>query len=464
MALPIGLLCGCVSLAHGIQPPAATRTIPPNPEEAKASETLYGVVPERFDVDAQGAPKPVAGSQRDRPASEKELAAIGRLMQRTEVLRGLSFLRPFHVRVQTRARMREYMRAVSRRHIGRMRRVHRNLHALGLLERGVTVDQLIDASAGLELEGYYDPPTETLVLRDDVAMSLVNAVGARQTIGWRGVVVHELVHVLQDQHFGTGAAIEDMRTTDADQAYLSLIEGDATLFMMRFQMKRTGVDFEALLADEELFNDMLTGLPPIHGVGALDGTLLVQPMLFRYQAGALFSAGVVRHGGVQALARAFDHPPRSTYEVFDYGAYIGHHGAPAFRPLPEGALRRRGYQVLAQDVLGQVHLSHYLRMRGAGGDLIASGWQADRLLVFRRGGQLGSVWVIEMANEKGAEAVAARGLVAAAPDAPQRVPLASGALRNYAYVIRNVAARDLGPIEAEVRGFLAGGGASRIVR
>ena len=46
-------------------------------------------------------------------------------------------------------------------------------------------------------------------------------------------VVHELVHALQDQHLGLSQAMEQERTTDAENAFGALVEGDATLAYQR---------------------------------------------------------------------------------------------------------------------------------------------------------------------------------------------------------------------------------------
>ncbi len=71
------------------------------------------------------------------------------------------------------------------------------------------------------IQGYYDLKKKTLFLYDDVKSSY-----------WKGVLIHEMVHVLQDQHFGLKKLHDPFISGDEELARAALIEGDATLTMI----------------------------------------------------------------------------------------------------------------------------------------------------------------------------------------------------------------------------------------
>jgi uncharacterized iron-regulated protein len=75
------------------------------------------------------------------------------------------------------------------------------------------------------LQGYYDIKAKKLFVYDDVS-------GAYE----RGVLIHEMVHALQDQHFKL-AKLHTGYEGDADLARAALIEGDATFTMIELLKK-----------------------------------------------------------------------------------------------------------------------------------------------------------------------------------------------------------------------------------
>ena len=405
LALRAGLLCACVLLSScgGRLQGAPTREA--DDPESMAGGDLHGT-----EIAGDSKRERIAQevARADRPALPRELAVLEGLKREAERVRGLRFVRDFELRVQPEEAIAEFVRhEIDAR---RLRRARAAAVALGLLDPKVTGDDIMDEMSKIELQGYYDPTHQRLVLRDDVAMGLGAAVGRADTVIWRSVIVHELVHALQDQHFGLEEQLFSRRSTDAHHAYMALMEGDATLAMMRYIVARVGFDFDALLGDQALFDRTFSGLPAIHGVGALDTPAEQRPEVFRYQSGAMLAAGVVREGGLTRLDRAHAQPPSSTRQVIEYDLYIHGHGRPKVNRIPTELLRQSGHELLHEDVMGRLELSSYLSAGGAGGDMLASGWKADRLLVFRRGEQLGSIWVVLMDKPDEARVVIARAL------------------------------------------------------
>ncbi len=80
--------------------------------------------------------------------------------------------------------------------------------------------------ADRRLQGYYSIQDKTLYVYDDVS-------GAYE----RGVLIHEMVHALQNQHFGLEKLHQDAGDDDAALAKDALIEGDATYTMIEVLKK-----------------------------------------------------------------------------------------------------------------------------------------------------------------------------------------------------------------------------------
>ena len=81
-----------------------------------------------------------------------------------------------------------------------------------------------DAAKGIQ--GYYSIKDKAIVLYDDIT-------GAYE----RGVLIHEMVHALQDQHFKLAKLHQGSFGSDAEHALAALIEGDATFTMIEVLKK-----------------------------------------------------------------------------------------------------------------------------------------------------------------------------------------------------------------------------------
>lgn len=128
-------------------------------------------------------------------------------------------------------------------------------------------------------QGYYSLRDKTLYLYDDIS-------GAYE----RGVLIHEMVHALQDQHFGL-AKLHETAGSDEELAVAALIEGDATYTMIQLQPKA------APMLDVPLEK-------------AKD-----KKSAFLYAEGARYVRALHKKGGWEAVNRAYRLPPRSTAAI-----------------------------------------------------------------------------------------------------------------------------------------------------
>lgn len=423
--LPV-LVLSLASCGHGSAPQASLAPVERVALEAPpAQEASFG---------SQEA----VGSYRLPTASERIL--LDELVAETERIRHLRFKEPVEVRIQDRIAMRAYVsRAIEQEDLSRIRRRY---VALGLLDPKLDVRELLETLMEEELVGYYDPKERLLAVRDDVARSLGERPKGAE-LEWRATVVHELVHALQDQHLGLGAAIGLTRSTDADNAFGALVEGDATLAMLGYAAGKLGVSLQEVVRDRRHLEASL-GASPDRVTGALKmaPAIVREPLLFRYRAGALFSAHLFHRGGWEAVDRAHLHPPLDTLSVLDPQHYRPQRDAHEFTLPPLDWLLGRGYRVVDQDVLGGFEMGVALEAQPAQTALVSRAWRGDLFTVLEHAEGDASVWGIRFASGRASREAERLFL---------RMPDAEGAVRRVLRVGHVIlVVRNLPPTETQV--------------
>ena len=138
--------------------------------------------------------------------------------------------------------------------------------------------------ADKHLQGYYSVKDKTLFVYDDVSGSYE-----------RGVLIHEMVHALQDQQFGLEKLHESVEDDDAALAKTALIEGDATYTMI-----------EVLKKDQPKVTAMLDA--PIAKAKDVRKAFL-------YVGGARYVKALKERGGWEAVNKAYRFTPESTADI-----------------------------------------------------------------------------------------------------------------------------------------------------
>ena len=368
------------------------------------------------------------------------------MAREAERIRGLRFRHAVHVEVQTPAAIARHLDAeLDEDDLRRAERVYRTL---GLLPEGLDLRALVGEVLGAQVLGFYDTHRHLLVLRDEVAATLIRTPGSAEATEARAVLVHELVHALQDQRLGYGRLLELERDSDADNALKALAEGDATLatiFYSAEQLGRSPGDLLASRAVEEMAGDLF---PPDDALQDAPAILRVT-LLVPYLAGLAFARRLYEGRGWAEVDRAFDAPPTSTEQVLHPRAYLRGEEADAIAIETLGELETAGWSVVEEDTLGELELAVFLarRVGEARGRAAAAGWAGDRLRVYERGGRGAAVWFTTWDDEAEAREAAA----AAAADPSQRVERRGRAV----LVLRGLPARLHGPPLAAFERFSA---------
>ena len=133
------------------------------------------------------------------------------------------------------------------------------------------------------------------------------------------VLSHELRHALQDQYADVHRILPDAVGDFDDRrlAFVSLLEGDATLVMERFLMKR--LSGSALGAAGDM-SQLSWPTPPVPGVPAVVRDQLVLP----YLVGRDFARALQERGGWEALKAAWSAPPTSMEQVLHPEKFFAH--------------------------------------------------------------------------------------------------------------------------------------------
>lgn len=382
--------------------------------------------PDRVDWtggDETPADDPLADVPGRAPTLE-ERDTLDRLSRIAERLRGLSFQTPVPSRIQSRAVITEFVQdQVEEEELERSRVFY---VALGLLPPDLDIRELLVRVLGEQIVGYYDPEQSLLVIREDVMQQLDGA--SAQGLGEAEmVIVHELVHALQDQRLELGERYEDERTIDADNAFAALVEGDATLAMIGHMVESQGQPLRRLTANPAFLRMVIQQNPTaMQGQEIETAPPIVRlPLVSRYLDGMLFCATLHGQLAWRGVDEAHRRVPTSTEQVLHPEAWAAMEG-PEPIALPElPALEAAGWAPFEEDTLGELEMGIWFGLghseeRDAAA---AAGWGGDRLRVYRReSGETAVVWFTTWDDEgEAAEAKLAAQAVASQTGTPHRV-------------------------------------------
>jgi hypothetical protein len=328
------------------------------------------------------------------PELQEEVAEAGGLAFRAPV--PLDYLRP--------ADLARYLKDVLDEEYPpeRARADQRMLVALDLLPAGTDLRAVRTRVLEENIAGFYDerPGKKRLyAVSDDRTLTPANQL----------VLSHELRHALQDQYTDVHRALPEAvgDYDDRRMAFVSLLEGDATLVMERFLMKRLS---GSLLGSAGDMSQLSWPTPPVPGVPPVVRDQLVLP----YVVGRDFARALQERGGWEALKAAWNAPPASMEQVLHPEKFFAREAPRAVRITyapPRGRL-------LAEGVLGELFIRTFLAVGsgedapGAGEGLesalddeverAAAGWGGDTYRAWDVGGRTLLVWRAEW--DKGSDA------------------------------------------------------------
>lgn len=248
---------------------------------------------------------------------------------------------------------------------------------LGLVEPDLDLRGLLLDLYTEQVAGFYEPDSTALFVMEDQPREVLES-----------LLLHELVHAVQDQTADLDALTSADLGNDRAAAAHAAIEGHATLVMLEFMMERmTGqaVDLAAVpgIADQLLpaVDGMEAQFPALAGAPAV----IRRSLLFPYVQGAGFVQGLWSAEG--RVAPFGEWLPASTEQVME---------GRMDDPPVDVRIDVDGGDVLHEDVLGRLELQVLVETH-AGSDAagLAKGWGGDRYALVEpaAGGDAALVWV-----------------------------------------------------------------------
>ncbi|WP_026911090.1 hypothetical protein [Patulibacter minatonensis] len=298
-----------------------------------------------------------------------------RVLARVEALRGLKVKKAptFVVRTPNEAR-KDVEKAQDREAGGKesKREERTNLQLvtlLGLLPKGIDLDELAGRITSQGTLGYYDG--------DKNEMTIISK-GPRLPIGVETTVAHELTHAIDEEHFGVfEKVVEDKGDDDAQTAYQAVVEGNATDVEERYRKKYRipQPDPAGDAEQQKLLRDLPFGIQLQLG--------------FPYALGQVFIEAIRGRGGDALVAKALGRrPPRSTVEILDPSRYLERTPVVKTPLRPASALGPR-WTELDRDSIGAADVLALLSATEDDAAIaapIAQKWTGGSYRFLRRGG------------------------------------------------------------------------------
>jgi hypothetical protein len=340
--------------------------------------------------------------QSDGLSEDERAALLARSMARVEEIRRLEFQRNVSFSIISRE---EFGQLRNQTDTSPIQRLQFSSYYNSVYEATFIVDEKTDAydevvgDTGLIVGGFYIPGTDQFTLITEDA--------DRPTVD-EGILIHELVHALQDQY---SFVSQPATTADESSAQLGLSEGEANYIEALYE-RRCQIDWECVpepQTDSSGGGDLNLGLTLIG----------FQP----YSDGPGFVAQLFDQGGWAAVTQAYDDPPVSTEHIIHPERYPDDQPtALKFTPRPTGDWRLFGTERIGEAWLfsmfwyqarefGSPVLNTSTISEPDGGEFDtlnytstpSEGWGNDQLYMFTNGTQRGYVWNTVWDTETDAE-------------------------------------------------------------
>ena len=243
---------------------------------------------------------------------------------------------------------------------------------LGLVPLGMDLRATLKALYLEQIAGFYDPDSTTLFVLDDQPDEAIES-----------LLVHELVHAIQDQSTDLDAITAPGLSNDRRVAAQAAIEGHATLVMFEFLMQDQGRGALGLMDVPDFSARLAPALEAARSQSpALAGAPLVlqESVLFPYRGGVAFVERLWRERGGRPPPFGSD-LPSSTEQVLHPESFVDGHRDVARNVEVSVEV---GWNRLYEDTLGELELGILSETMGASRSM-ALGWGGDRYVLLGDG-------------------------------------------------------------------------------
>ena len=324
--------------------------------------------------------------------------SIEALRSRLSSVRGLKFVDEVPMVVETREKMADYIDNEVRLNMGKktLEDVSLVYAKLGLLPPGVDLRANLLSFYSSQTLAFYDSRAKKVVLRGGPDgrsdTPVLGEVGEK-------VIVHELTHALQDQHFSIGRRLRALENGDKALALRSIAEGDAILTEYAYSFGGVSEWLSSYI--RQVCN------PAVEGA-ILPGTpaLIRDKLLFQYRAGTVFLSHFLGKNGWSPINLIYKYPPLSTEQILHPEKYSAAPDPPTRITLKSlSGVFPAEWREIENDTLGELLVRCLFEqfLDPAGAAAVANGWDGDRLVAYRKGEEIAFIWATVWDSRRDAE-------------------------------------------------------------
>ncbi|MCL2877649.1 MAG: hypothetical protein FWF13_02585 [Acidobacteria bacterium] len=331
---------------------------------------------------------PAAAQQVD---ESRILKALDELVETTARVRELEPKGPIQKGIKSREEITGYMtrKIYEDYQPERILLEEKMLKKTGLLPEKINYQQSVVNLLTEQVQGFYDPEERILFIASWLPMS-----------DQESVMMHEITHALQDQHFDLQARFRAGRNSDNDDYLLAqqaLYEGDATVAALQFTIAPFKRHFSELPDLAFIMETQMEAEMSKSPVLSATPRFLRETLIFPYGYGASFLQEIWKQNpSWEAVNKIYSDPPVSTEQIMHPEKYYGTRDNPkpvdaAAKAVKLGAEWKISYKsVFGEFMLGQLLELHINKDRAR---RAAAGWGGDEVLLLENGAGQNAVWV-----------------------------------------------------------------------
>ncbi len=235
--------------------------------------------------------------------------------------------------------------------------------ALGILPPGVTLLDATYAFGSAGVFGYYNPEDKELVVR-----------GGEITVLLKTIIVHELVHAIDDQHFDLYRPEYDDRDDEISTGFSAIVEGNARRVENAWKDTLSADELAQLAADELQASLSMD----------LDFSKItfeyINLQLAPYEFGEVLVGVLDDEGGEDRINEALEEPPTTSEQVLRPERFVDLDPLESVSPPPADG------DVVEQGVFGPlVFQTIFESTSGDDAKRALDGWEGDWFVVWEDG-------------------------------------------------------------------------------
>jgi hypothetical protein len=303
-------------------------------------------------------------------SSDPELARVAaELLPDLAARAGLALTRPVRIERRTRQELERYLEFKLNEELSDSdaESITATYSLLGLVSSDLDLKAVLKGVYLEQVAGFYDPDSTMLFVIDDQPAAI------QETL-----LVHELVHAIQDQTVDLDAITDSGLGNDQRVAAQAAIEGHATLIMFEFLMERLqrrSVDVTEIPSFTDQIRPALAASQGQSPAFLAAPRIIQESLLFPYIGGASFVEALWKTRGGRP-APFGEELPLSTEQILHPESFVAES-----RDLPTAVHLEPvgGASPIYADALGEMEVRILLETHlGAAGTDLSVGWDGDR--------------------------------------------------------------------------------------